>query len=238
MSMTSLFVNMSLRNKITAAFVVVLLLVGVLGFAAVDRLTNLSRTVDTLASDSLIGISELGDLREALLRYRLAIARYLAGRELSPGFDASAGSALARYREHETKYATTVQEPEEQTLYNEMRRAMQDYLDSTAPAVSLYHAGKPQEAWDLYLANGGVTKGEALDVALDRAKRFNAEEANRLTAQADADYASGLWMVGGLLTAAPWPARPMYSRNWHGATTISFCARPTVATKLAISPVP
>ena len=48
---------------------------------------------------------------------------------------------------------------------------MQDYLDAVTPAVALYHAGKLDAAWELYLANGGVNKGEALDVALDRDKQ-------------------------------------------------------------------
>jgi methyl-accepting chemotaxis protein len=79
---------------------------------------------------------------------------------------------------------------------------MQDYLDSIAPAVSSYHAGNLSEAWNLYLANGGVTKGEAVDAALDRCKQFNADEAQRLTAQADADYTSGLWTIMELFAAA------------------------------------
>jgi methyl-accepting chemotaxis protein len=202
MSVARLFVKLSIRNKIAVAFVVVLAMVGALGFAAVDRLTTLSRTVDSITGDTMVGIDELSGMREGLLRYRLAVARYMTVKDLNPDFDTNANLALASYRAHETKYAPTAQSPEERVLYGEVRRAMQDYLDSIAPAVSSYHAGKLSEAWNLYLANGGVTKGEAVDAALDRCKQFNADEARRLTAQTDADYTSGLWTIVGLFAAA------------------------------------
>lgn len=53
----------------------------------------------------------------------------------------------------------------------DLRRAIRDYFDSAAPAVALYRAGKPAEAWQLYLSNGGVTGGEAPDASLASAKK-------------------------------------------------------------------
>jgi methyl-accepting chemotaxis protein len=47
-----------------------------------------------------------------------------------------------------------------------------------------------------------VAKGEAIDAALNAAKQYNADEARRLTVQADADYTSGLWTVLGLLASS------------------------------------
>jgi hypothetical protein len=41
-------------------------------------------------------------------------------------------------------------------LYGTMQRAMQDYLDVATPAVAFYHAGRLNEAWDFYQANGGI----------------------------------------------------------------------------------
>jgi methyl-accepting chemotaxis protein len=202
MSMKTLIEKLSIRNKLAAAFSVILLLVAALGFAAVDRLTTLNRTVDTLTSDAMVGIDQLSGMRESLLRYRLAIARYLTSKDLSPDFDTSSEKALASYREHDARYAQTVVAAEEQALYGKIRDGMRDYLAAVGPAVALYHAGKLQEAWNLYLANGAVTKGEALDAALNADKQYNADEARRLTVQADADYTSGLWTVLGLLTAA------------------------------------
>ncbi len=202
MPILSLFVNLSIRNKIAAAFAVILVLVAALGFAAVTGLTTLNRTVDGLVSDSMVADGELGGMREALLRYRLAVARYIIAKDLNPEFDVSANQALANYRLHEAKFRPTVQEPEEHTLANEVQRSMQAYLDAITPAVALYHAGKLSEAWDLYLANGGVTKAEAIDAALGNAKKFNTEESAELGDEAAAQYISALWIVGGLLAGA------------------------------------
>ncbi len=95
MSIKTLIEKLSIRNKLAAAFSVILLLVVALGFAAVDRLTTLNRTVDTLTSDSMVGVDQLSGMRESLLRYRLAIARYLTSKDLSPDFDTSSEKALA-----------------------------------------------------------------------------------------------------------------------------------------------
>src|SRR4051794_35420556 len=121
MPILSLFVNLSIRNKIAAAFAVILVLVAALGFAAVTGLTTLNRTVDGLVSDSMVADGELGGMREALLRYRLAVARYIIAKDLNPEFDVSANQALANYRLHEAKFRPTVQEPEEHTLANEVQ---------------------------------------------------------------------------------------------------------------------
>jgi methyl-accepting chemotaxis protein len=202
MPITSLFVNLSIRNKIAAAFAVILALVAALGFAAVERLTTFNATVDSLVSDSMVAVGELGDMREALLRYRLAVARYIIAKDLNPEFDVSANQALANYRLHEAKFRPTVQEPAEVTLDNGIQRSMQAYLDAITPAVALYHAGKLDEAWALYLSNGGVIKAEAIDAALGEAKKFNTEESSRLGDEAAAQYISALWLVGGLLAGA------------------------------------
>ncbi len=201
MSLKSLAENLSIRNKLLVAFIVILALVAALGFTAVARLATLSSTVQSLTEDSMVGLDELSAMREGLLRYRLAVARYITSGNISPEFDKAAAKALAIYREHEAKYSPTVVAPEEQKIYAEVRGGMQAYLDATAPAVSLYRAGKPKEAWDLYLSNEGVTKGEAVDAALGRDIQYNKDVANGLTAQADKDYKSGYWVVVGLLAA-------------------------------------
>jgi methyl-accepting chemotaxis protein len=194
-------VKLPIRDKIAAAFFVVLVLVAALGFTAVHQLATLDRTVDTVTKKVLVATSELGDLREQLLRYRLAVARYIAAEDINPAFDTSTTNALASYREHEAIYAATLRDPKELAILGELRRAMRDYLDSAAPAIALYHAGKAKAAWELYLSNGGVTKGEALDAALASAKQANTDNAKRAQAEADAEYSADLWLVGGLFVA-------------------------------------
>jgi methyl-accepting chemotaxis protein len=194
--------NLSIRNKIAAVFAIILLIVAMLGAASVSRLNTLNETVDTLTGDSMLGLDQLSTMREALLRYRLAIARYMAGDEFSSDFDKATERALATYRDYDTKYAPTVIAPQEQALYAKIRDAMRDYLSATAPALDLYHAHKVKEAWSLYVASGAITKGEAVDTALAADRDYNTAVATQLAAQAAADYRTGLWVVGGLFAAA------------------------------------
>ena len=201
MLLTRLLVKLPIRAKLALAFFVVLLLEGVLGFTAVHQLADFNRTVEVITKKVLVATSELSDMREQLLRYRLAVARYIVAQDINPAFDTSANNALAAYRDHEARYAATVAGPKEIAIREDLRRSMQDYLDRTAPAISLYHAGKPKEAWDLYLANGGVTKGEALDVALESAKQANDENARRAQTEADSEYRADLWIVGVLFAS-------------------------------------
>jgi hypothetical protein len=113
MRVTDVFENWSVRNKIATAFVVILVLVGGLGYAAVGQLAAVTRTVDSLTGDSLVVINDLSEMRQALLRYRLAVARYIIAKNLSPEFDASVDRALAKYHEWDAHYAPTVQSPAE-----------------------------------------------------------------------------------------------------------------------------
>jgi hypothetical protein len=107
MSLTRLSENLSIQNKIAVAFTVVLILVGMLGFAAVNGLTGLSHTVDLITGDSLAGTDALAGMREDVLRYRLVFARYVATGEQSADFKVASNAALASYREHDARYTPT-----------------------------------------------------------------------------------------------------------------------------------
>jgi len=202
MLLTRLLVKLPIRAKIGLAFSVVLLLEAVLGFTAVHQLAVFDGTVDVITKKVLVATSELSDMREQLLRYRLAVARYIAAQDINPAFDTFTNNALAGYREHESRYAATLAGPKELAIREDLRRSMQDYLDHTAPAIALYRAGKAKEAWELYLANGGVTKGEALDVALESAKQANDENARRAQSEADTEYGTDMWVLGILFASA------------------------------------
>jgi methyl-accepting chemotaxis protein len=200
MNVTRLLLKLPIRGKIALAFFVVLLLEAVLGLTAVHQLADFDRTVDVITKKVLVATSELSDMREQLLRYRLAVARYIAAQDINPAFDTFTNNALASYRQHETNYAATLAGPKELAIREDLRRSMQDYLDHAAPAIALYRAGKPKEAWDLYLTNGGVTKGEALDVSLANAKQANDENATRAQAEAETEYGTDLvvlWVLFG-----------------------------------------
>jgi methyl-accepting chemotaxis protein len=202
MLLNRLYLRLSITKKIASAFFVVVALGGGLGFAAVDRLMALNRTVDTIIDKAMVATSELGEMREALLRYRLAVARYLLGKTPDPAFDATTEKALAAFREHEKNYVATVEGSREQTTYDAIHRAMQDYIDHVAPAFAFYHAGKLNEASDRYLSDGGVTRGEVVDADLAGAKQASDEEAQQLKARAAAEYRGGLTVILSLFGAA------------------------------------
>src|SRR5689334_22586408 len=103
MSLKTLLEKLSIRTKTTACFAVVLAIVAVLGAASVHRLTTLDSTVNQLTSDTMPGLEAVSAMREALLRYRLGIARYMAGDDFSSDFDKTTEQALATYREQDTK---------------------------------------------------------------------------------------------------------------------------------------
>ena len=96
MFLTHVFVKLPIRDKIASAFSVVLLLVAVLGFTAARQLANLDRSVDTIAKKVLVSTSELGDMREQLLRFRLSVARYIAAGDVNSAFDTATNAALAQ----------------------------------------------------------------------------------------------------------------------------------------------
>ncbi|MDE1148036.1 MAG: methyl-accepting chemotaxis protein [Azospirillaceae bacterium] len=66
----TLWLNLSLRGKVLASFLAVLLLIATLGCAALWSLGSLGQATDTLARDALPKSVHLGQLMESLNRYR------------------------------------------------------------------------------------------------------------------------------------------------------------------------
>ncbi len=202
MSLKRAIDNFAIRTKFAVAFVIILSLVGGLGLAATLSLRTLDRTVDELTGNSMVSITELGQMRESLLRYRLAMSTYVAGRNLTPAFDQAIEGAARAFDKHDARYAPTVVPGEETSLHNAVVTGWQSYLNTAAPAIAAYHAGKTDDAWGIYVDKGGRVQGEALDHALGQLVDFNTNEADRITKQADQEYQRGYWIVVGLLIAA------------------------------------
>ncbi len=91
MSTVSRLANMSIRSKIICAFSALMVIIVALGITAVQRLSVLNGTVETITSDTLVGTGYLSEMRGAILHYRLALTKAILGKA-----DVK-GDALDRY---------------------------------------------------------------------------------------------------------------------------------------------
>lgn len=204
MSAISGLANLSIRNKIIGAFVSLLLVIAVLGSTAIEKFAVMNTSVDELTTNYLIAIGYLSDMRGAVLHYHLALTKGLSDKAIADSvqvLDKSLADWTTALATPEAKYAPTVVTPEEKAIYSGYQVAWKAYLETAQEALSIWRAGKLEEARDYY-AKQGYPKAEQVDAMLDKDIAFNVDTGRRLGDQAAQDYHSGRLMVLVLLAIA------------------------------------
>jgi methyl-accepting chemotaxis protein len=192
--------RLSIRNKIFAAFISLLLVIGMIGVSSIQKFSVMNGSVEEITGNYLLAIGYISDMRSAVLHYRLALTKgtlqRVTGGEVDQLRKTLAGS-LARLAEVEAKYAPTVVTDEEKAIYADYTAAWQTYIAATERTLDLLQAGKSQEAIN------GLTElaaiGERAESALDKDDDFNTRTAEQWSAKADEDYHTGRWTVVALL---------------------------------------
>jgi methyl-accepting chemotaxis protein len=202
MSTVSRLANMSIRSKIICAFSALMVIIVALGITAVQRLSVLNGTVETITSDTLVGTGYLSEMRGAILHYRLALTKAILGKADVKGdaLDRTLAEWSTAVAAQEAKYAPTVETAEEKALFAGYQASWKAYLEGAQQILSLWHDGKFDEAIDRL---GRIaSQGEQVDAALDKDVKYNAQVAKELTDQAASNYSGGRLIIMVLLGAS------------------------------------
>jgi methyl-accepting chemotaxis protein len=195
MSTVSRLANMSIRSKIICAFSALMVIIVALGITAVQRLSVLNGTVETITSDTLVGTGYLSEMRGAILHYRLALTKAILGKADVKGdaLDRTLAEWSTAVAAQEAKYAPTVETAEEKALFAGYQASWKAYLEGAQQMLSLWHDGKYDEAIDRL--GRAASQGEQVDAALDKDVKYNTEVAKQLTDQAASDYGGGRLII-------------------------------------------
>ncbi|HVJ53712.1 MAG TPA: methyl-accepting chemotaxis protein [Aliidongia sp.] len=200
--------NLSIRGKLTIAFVLLLTVIGAVGGTAIQRFAGLNASVEDITQNYMLAIGYLGEMRASASDYRGPLARgILVGTDAAAQaqVDALLKAALDTYNSNESKYAPTVITPEEAVLYDAVKAAWSRYLPQAELVRTLVRQGKGQEATAL-LIKDVVPLGIATAAALEKDLDFNIEQANKLALETARSYSSGrTWILvliaGGVVIA-------------------------------------
>lgn len=202
--MFAYFQGLSIRAKVVAGFGLVTLVMGVLGFISVQRLSSLNATVQAMSDDYVSAMGQLAEMRAAMLNARLAMMRELYAdpdEQRRQVDDAKFVAALVAFDTVEKDYAKTITGPEEQQLYNKIVAARKVYLSSAETVRALIRNGTMAEASSLYTKET-IPLTFPVDEALSKDLAFNIAGAKAGARGALGAYHAGVVVIAGLLALA------------------------------------
>ena len=204
MSLASRIANLSIRTKIVASFVVVLVLVAGLGATALERFGAMNAAVEQMTGDGLASVVAFGQMRIDLSTYRGAVARQLLAADdkaARRGAEVTLASLQKSIREGLDRYAPMVDAGAEEKLYAAVKAAAAAYFDTAAQVQGLLAAEKIGDARALFEGTLAAL-GDRADAALGAESDYNVTTAGGQAAEVAAGYTSGRLYVVGFMALA------------------------------------
>jgi methyl-accepting chemotaxis protein len=194
----------SLPSKIAWTIAVLMLIVGLLGAAALWRITSINRGVVALATNVLPSVLALNRTSQSAFTSRGAVRRMLLDQRADGGgtVDDSAVRAAARNAESAlAEYGSMLVDAEEERLFAAAQTAYQTYTAAIATVLSPLREGKVQEAQDAMRDTADPALDKAI-TAIDACIEYNRILAERQVHAAERTVRSSFLLVGGMLTGA------------------------------------
>ncbi|HUI96730.1 MAG TPA: methyl-accepting chemotaxis protein [Xanthobacteraceae bacterium] len=195
--------NLSIRIKIAAAFGVMLLIIGALGFFAIDRLAGVNATTVDINSSWLPSVRYIGEVRYNMARHRAILSRHVMVSE--PAAKAQVEDrikvALQSVDAARKKYEPLITSPEERDAYTKFSAAWSAYLEAANAYLTVSTKGQAAEAMQMFVTKVSQ-EGLAAESTVDKIVEINLKGADAAQASGDALYASSRLFVLGAIGLA------------------------------------
>ncbi|MDB6141500.1 MAG: hlyB7 1, partial [Pseudomonas sp.] len=143
--------NMNIAPRAFLGFAFIALLVIVLGFFALNRMSVIRQATTDMETDMLPSIGFLGDVNESILRLRLLAFRVMVNRE--PEQQPEANQRFVEWtdklQQAKKKYAALSAGTEERNLYNEFSGTLERYLSEQNQLLELSRQNKVDDIRNL-----------------------------------------------------------------------------------------
>jgi methyl-accepting chemotaxis protein len=139
--------NMNIAPRAFLGFAFIALLVIVLGFFALNRMSVIRQATTDLETNMLPSVGFLGDVNESLLRMRLLAFRVLTERspEQMQETDQRFGEWTAKLQASKKSYAALPAGTEERALYNEFSGVLEHYFGEQNQLLDLSRQNKVED---------------------------------------------------------------------------------------------
>jgi methyl-accepting chemotaxis protein len=198
-----MFARFSIRAKITAVVVFLLVAMTAMGLLAVVNMRAIDASTVDITSNWLPSVRILGDLRAGVITYRNVIREHMlaeTAEEKQAAEKILAGVVEGNAKIRQT-YESTIRSPEERALYNDWVRLWDSYRKGTEEVMALSRnsVGRaPHEAHELNSKT--VNKiGIDADAVLKKDIELNNAGADKAGKDAADNYASAFAMLAAML---------------------------------------
>jgi len=143
--------NMNIAPRAFLGFAFIALLVVLLGFFALDRMTVIRAAATDMETNMLPSIDFLGDVNENMLRLRITSFRILMNREpaLLKESDARMGELTDKLQKAKNSYAALPADAPERAVYEQFNATLQTYLAIQQQVLELSRQDKLEELRNL-----------------------------------------------------------------------------------------
>jgi methyl-accepting chemotaxis protein len=195
--------NVSIRTKVAAAFGAMLLIIGAIGFFAIDRLAGVNATTIDINTSWLPSVRYIGEVRYNMARHRAILSRHVMVSE--PAQKAQVEErikvALQNVDAARKKYEPLIATAEERGAYEKFSTAWGDYLKSVEEMLAISRKNQAAEAMQMFVTKVSQA-GLAAETTVDKIVELNLKGADAAQAQGDRIYASSRLFVLGAIALA------------------------------------
>ncbi len=205
--------NLSIRNKIALIFAVVLLVMGLLGFLALSRMSVVNDQSTIITTNWLPSIQRISDMNTNTSDYRIAQATHVLANtdEGMKNAEADLSAVLAAFEANDKAYEALISSDEERQIYQTFSKQWADYKALGEKLLAASRAYDDKVALDIFL-NESRKSFDAASATLLKLVKLNQDGADAASVEGDAIYASSkviviatlavsvvVMLVGGLL---------------------------------------
>jgi methyl-accepting chemotaxis protein len=195
--------NMNIAPRAFLGFALIGTLMLILGVFALSQMSKIRGATETLAHNSVPSIKHLDRLTETSIRLRVLAYRLLVNRE--PDIQQKTLDLFVmrnkQITEAQAEYEKLISSPQEQALYDEYVRLLNDYRQLESRMKTLTLANKVDELQNV-LNVETLANSDQMNAVLAKLVDINTEQLDKANADAAAQYDSAFSLVIGLLIAA------------------------------------
>ncbi len=204
MSLATRLASASIRAKIVASFLTILVLLTGLGFSALQRSGALKSAVDDLTGNYALAVPYLDEMRVAAASHRGVIARELLQFDDKAARQAATrtlAKLVATYEENAKGYEQALDPGAETTMYAEDKAAWNAYLAVSQHVHEIMDAGKAAEA-TTYAFASLTPAANRFGSAIGASMNYNIAAIKRITLEIGEAYAAGRLLIVSLIVFA------------------------------------
>ncbi len=194
-----MFAKLSIRSKVSALLVILLIAMSGLGFVGLFQLRSVNMNTDDLGGNWIPAVKELGNIRTEIALYRNAMRAHLLEMTIDGKNDVEKRmlDISNSLKKAASSYQQTINTPDERQIFDEWSKAWEDLTAGVIKVTALSRNSVglfPAEAAD-YLAHTLNPIGQRVDAVLKKAVEFNSKGADDAVASAATTYSSALFYV-------------------------------------------